>query len=383
MDLPDLAGRALGGSVLAASDEFFADKENLIRPEPPVFTPHTFTAKGQRYDGWETQRRRGQPGHDWVLLRLGAAGIVRGVLVDTTHFLGNYPERCAVWAANLDGYPEVAEVAAADWVELVPEQPLTGGTGNPFEVDVPQRFSHLRLDIHPDGGVARLRAHGEVVLDPRQVAGAPLDLVACVNGGAVVACSDEFYSAPSNMLQPGLSQSMSDGWETARRRGGGNDWAVLRLAAPAALTVLELDTTHYRGNCPSAAALAGFDSRATPPAGIATALADEHAWFPLLPATRLLPDTPHRFRLSANQPVTHVRLDIFPDGGIGRLRLFGPLTDDGWQALGLRWYNLIPAAQATALLVRGGLPAARAADQVATRPASTLPPIWPKVTTWA
>jgi len=373
-ELPDLAGQALGGSVMAASDEFFADKENLIRPEPPTFTPRTFTAKGQRYDGWETRRRRGPSdrdwtGPDWALVRLGAPGVIRGVVVDTAHFLGNSPERCAVWATGLEGYPDAAAVAVADWVELVPSTPLRGGTQQRLTVTAERRFTHLRLDIEPDGGVARLRAHGEVVPDPRDWTDLPVDLAAMANGGTMLAASDGFYSPPSNMLQPGRSRFMGDGWETARRRGGGNDWAVLRLAGPATPLVVELDTTHYRGNAPDRAALSGLDAR-----GPDAVLDDRAAWFPLLPPTALLPDTTHRFRLVERRPATHLRLDIYPDGGVGRLRIFGPLTPDGRHALALRWYNLLPPGQAAEVLAAAGLPPDEVARQVAARPATGLPP---------
>jgi allantoicase len=353
--LPDLAVRSLGGSVMAANDEFFADKENLVKPEAPDFTPLTFTAKGQQYDGWETRRRRGVPGHDWALVRLGAPGVIRGVVVDTAFFLANFPERCRVLATAVDGYPAPADLDAADWVELVPPTRLAGGTANAFAVEVEQRFTHVRLEILPDGGVARLRVHGEPVPDPRQWAGLPLDLAAAVNGGLVTACSDSFYSPPDNLLRPGLSQRMSDGWETSRRRDDGNDWAVIQLAGHAVPVVAELDTTHYRGNCPDHAVLSGMDAQADP-----------GQWFPLLAPARLQPDTPHRFRLAADRPVTHVRLDIVPDGGLARFRLYGQLTPGGADAALLRWYNLLPAAQALGLLAGG-------ADLVAARPATEVP----------
>jgi allantoicase len=356
IELPDLAGRVLGGSVLAASDEFFADKENLIKPEPARFQAETFTPKGQQYDGWETRRRRGAPGSDWVLLRLGVPGVIRGAIVDTAHFLGNFPQRCELWGTAVDGYPTPAELATAEWEPLVRDSALAGGTRNAFEVDAPRRFTHVRLDIHPDGGVARLRLHGEPVPDPRDWAGLPLDLAATVNGGAVTSCSDSFFSPPSNLLRPGLSQRMGDGWETARRRTAGNDWAVIRLAGQAVAVVAELDTSHYRGNAPDHAVLSGMDSAADP--------AD---WFPLLPATRLQPDTSHRFRIAAPRPVTHVRIDIVPDGGLARLRLYGNLTAAGFQAALQRWYDLVPARQAEAALLAAGLPGSEAAALAARR----------------
>lgn len=346
-DLPDLALRAFGGSVLAASDEFFADKENLILAHEPTFQPKTFNAKGQVYDGWETRRRR-TDGCDHAIVRLGLPGIARTVVVDTAHFTGNYPPHASVEAVAMDGYPSVEELLDAPWSPLVPHSPLAGGTRNEFTVTGGQRFTHVKLSIYPHGGVARLRVHGQPLPDPRELAGLPLDLAAVSNGGRALSCSDSFFSRPDNMLQPGESRFMGDGWETARRHDGRHDWAVIALAGPCLPTVLELTTTHYKGNAPEAAALFASDARTAD-------LDSPEAWAPLLPRTRLQPDTTHRLRLAPGAPITHIRLDIHPDGGIGRLRLFGDLTADGWDDLTLRWLNALPAAQARAVLAAAGL----------------------------
>lgn len=348
MSYPDLAAAPLGGSVMAASDEFFADKENLVRAEPPTFRPHTFTPKGQQYDGWETRRRRGA-GHDWALVRLGVPGVVRTVDVDTSFFLGNFPERCRVEGTGAEGYPGVDELAAADWFELVPESPLTGGGPNVFTVDSELRVTHVRLHIFPDGGVARLRVHGEAVPDPRDLVGLPFDLVATVNGGRVLRCSDSFFSPPANMLQPGESRFMADGWETARRRDDGHDWAELALVCAAVPRVVEVATTHYRGNSPDRITLSGTQ--------------DGDTWFPLLGEARLQPDTTHRFRLTTDRPVTRVRLDSHPDGGIGRFRLYGEPTRQAVHDLTARWFNLLPEPQAVRVVAGTGLPAGLVADR--------------------
>ncbi len=312
--LPDLASRAFGGGIVHANDEFFAAADHLITPAPPVFTPRTFGTRGQVYDGWETRRRR-EPGHDHVIVRLGAPGVVRGVDIDTAFFTGNYPPHAAVDACAADGYPDAARLAGADWTPLVPRSPLAGDSRHLFTVDSPRRFTHVRLTIFPDGGVARLRVHGEVVPDPALLPEV-LDVAAAEHGARVVGCSDMFYGHPHNMLMPGLAASMGDGWETSRRRDDRNDWVVVRLAAPAVLSLADLDTRHFKGNAPGRAALRGADERTGDP--------DEPAaWFDLLPATPLRPDTPHRFRLGAAPAATHVRLDIFPDGGMARLRLHG------------------------------------------------------------
>jgi allantoicase len=340
--LPDVASRALRGSVLAASDELFAEKENLIKPAAATFSPETFGHKGQVYDGWETSRRRGPGGalpdggqHEWAILRLGAVAVVGAVVVDTAWFRGNFPQSCSVQACYVPGYPAACELERAPWTEIVPRSPLQGDAARVFEVSCPSRFSHVRLRIYPDGGVARLRVHGRVVPDPALLAGLTFDLAALENGGDVVACSDQFYSLPRNAISPGLSRVMGEGWETRRRRSPGNEWLLISLAQRAVLALAEIDTSGYVGNCPGAAALRGIDSGAP-------AAASESEWVDLLPPTPLVPDTPHRFRLAGDQPVTHARLDVFPDGGIARLRLHGSLTADGLAELRRRWAETSP-----------------------------------------
>jgi allantoicase len=327
--LPDLASRALRGSVVAASDEFFAEKENLIKPGAPRHAPATFGHKGQVYDGWETRRRRGPDGtlppdgeHDWVIVRLGAPCAVRAVVVDTAFFTGNYPRSCAVDGCSVSGYP--SSLGGADWTEIVPRAPLKGDSQHPFPVSARRRFTHVRLRIYPDGGVARLRVHGVVVPDPALLEGLTFDAAALENGGDVTACSDQFYSSPRNVLAPGLARVTGEGWETRRRREPGSEWLTVRLAGESMISLAEIDTSGYIGNAPGAASLTG---RGDPGSG----------WAVLLPPTPLLPDTSHRFRIPGRQPVTHVRLNVFPDGGVARLRLHGSLTGAGLAAVRRRW----------------------------------------------
>ncbi len=327
--LPDLASRDLGGSVVAANDELFAARENLIRTEAPVFTPHTFGPKGQVMDGWETRRRR-EPGEDHAVVRLGCPGVVRTVVVDTAFFTGNYPPEASVSGCGLDGHPSVADLDAADWTTLVARTGLKGDTRHEFAVTDTRRWTHVRLTIHPDGGVARLRVLGEPVPDPRLLT-TTIDLAALDNGARVLDCSNAFYSSPNNLIKPGLARVMGDGWETARRRDDGNDWVRLRLACPGSIALAEIDTTHFVGNSPGWAGLTGGNGEE------------------LLPRTPLQPDTRHRFALDT-VAVSEVRLDVFPDGGVGRLRLYGTPSEHGRHTLGLRFLDLVPDAQAAGLL---------------------------------
>lgn len=310
--LPDLALRSLGGAVIWANDEVFAEKENLISPGPSQYRPASFGHKGQIYDGWETRRRR-DAGHDTAIVRLGVPGVIRGVVVDTAWFKGNYPPAVSVDAIEVDGYP-TAEQLAADpgWVPLIERSRVYGDTRNNFEVSSEQRWTHVRLNIFPDGGVARLRVHGEGRPDKRFLGVGPVDLAALENGGLVLDASNRFYSSPQNLIFPGQAQVMGDGWETARRRDDANDWVRIRLAGPGWVRLAEIDTSYFIGNSPGAAALTGLRA--------------DGQWIELLPRTELLPDTRHRFLIDTADVVSEARLDIYPDGGLARLRLFGDLA---------------------------------------------------------
>jgi allantoicase len=355
-ELPDLAVRTLGGSVVYANDELYAERENLITAAPAVFAPATFGLKGQVYDGWETRRRR-EPGHDHAIVRLGAAGIIHGVVVDTSFFTGNYPPEVSVEATGAEGFPSPADLAGTDWVTLVPRSPAKGDARNTFEVSNPHRYTHVRLSIFPDGGVARLRVHGEVVPDPRFLAGT-LDLAAAENGGTITGCSDMFYSSAAHLIAPGRARTMGEGWENARRRDDGNDWVSVRLALAGRIRHAELDTSLFVGNAPGWAQLSGTGSGAGPGAGSGPGPGPE--WFDLLPRTRLQPDTRHRFRLALRPAVAAARLDVYPDGGMARLRLWGEADPAAHQAAAGRWLDALPPAQAATVLAEAGLPAARA-----------------------
>ena len=321
LELVDLASERLGASVVAANDEFFAPKENLIKAAAPVWREGEYTDRGKWMDGWETRRRRdlGPDAHDWCIIRLGARGIVRGVDVHTAFFTGNYPESCAIDACDLAGLPSADALQQAPWREILARTALKGDAHNQIAIDAAPAATHLRLRIYPDGGVARLRVHGEVVADwDRLRRRGDVDLGAVEHGGTVVACSDMFYGSRHNLIMPGDATHMGDGWETKRRRGPGHDWTIVRLGAVGTIRRVDVDTRHFKGNAPGACSLDAVRLAA----GQALEQAD---WLELLPRTLLQPHTRHAFEdeLRAIGDVTHARLNIFPDGGIARLRLFG------------------------------------------------------------
>ena len=324
LDLVDLASERIGAAVIAANDEFFAPKENLIKAGPPIWREGEYTERGKWMDGWETRRRRDGGDADWCIVRLGIPGVVRGVVVDTAHFKGNFPESCAIdaWEGSSAAAPD--DLARAAWREILRRTPLAGDTRNEIAIDAADRATHIRLRIFPDGGVARLRVYGEVVADwPRLARRGDVDLAAVEHGGLVVACSDMYFGSRHNLIMPGDATHMGDGWETKRRRGPGHDWTIVRLGATGVVRRVEIDTRHFKGNAPGACSLDAYAG------GEASALdharTDGAPWIELLPRTPLQPHTRHVFEddLRAIGHVTHVRFNIYPDGGVGRLRLFG------------------------------------------------------------
>ncbi len=348
LDLPDLAGEAVGGAAIACNDELFALRENLLKPQPAEWREHEYTDRGKWMDGWETRRRR-EPGYDWCVIRLGMPGRIRGVVVDTAYFRGNYPAECSIEAARIDAVLDLAALDGAAWSELVPRSPLRGDAKNLFAIAPSGVVTHVRLNIFPDGGVARLRIHGEVATPALR---GLCDLAALDAGAWVESCSDMFFGSRNNLIKPGPSRSMADGWETRRRRGPGHDWALVRLAARGTVEELEIDTTHFKGNAPGRCLAEGRDGDG------------DAGWRPLL-ASPLQPHTRHRFGAELRRigPITHVRLNVFPDGGVARMRVWG--LPERERPDGLAWLDAASADEAHAWLL-GCCGSTRWAEQVAT-----------------
>ncbi|HET6613839.1 MAG TPA: allantoicase [Kofleriaceae bacterium] len=350
----DLASERLGGAVIWANDEFFAAKENLVRVAEPVFLPDEYTDRGKWMDGWETRRRR-EPGSDSAIIRLGARGSIRRLVVNTAHFRGNYPEACAIDFCDAPESATAERLAAGiyPWHELVPKTALGGDADNDIEIPESAPATHVRLRIFPDGGVARLRVFGDVVADWEKLdaTGAHVDLAAVENGGRAVLWSDMFFGSAQNMLYPGLARNMGDGWETRRRRGPGNDWALVRLGAVGTIHAAEIDTSHFKGNAPGACSI---EVAPAPPGDppLDADLAAKLSWQPLLPPTPLCPHTRHRFdELAQAGAGRYARLQIFPDGGIARLRLFGLSANAMTWQRGLADFNAMAKSAARTVLL--------------------------------
>lgn len=323
----DLAGKRLGGMVTDANDEFFAAKENLLEPLPPQFDPLAYGDRGKVMDGWETRRRRG-PGSDWCVVRLGVSGVLESVIVDTTFFRGNFPSGC-----ELHGTVSTADVPPADaeWFPLLDRKTLRGDAPQRFDLDHRALVSHVRLTIHPDGGVARLRLLGRPLVDLHRMAdpGGRLNLAALTNGARAVASSDAFFSAPSNMISIGDGRDMGDGWETRRRRGPGQDWAIVELATTGMVERIEIDTTNFKGNYPDRCAVDVIEAADLEPDD------PDATWAPLVEAMPMRPHARHVIDIPTPVAATHLRVVMIPDGGIARFRAYGVITDEGWRRAGL------------------------------------------------
>ncbi|MEZ5463776.1 MAG: allantoicase [Lysobacteraceae bacterium] len=314
----NLADARLGALALDCSDDFFADRQRMLSPEPPTFVPGKYDTNGKWMDGWESRRKRG-PGHDWCVVRLARPGRVHGVDLDTTHFTGNFPPAASIEACCLEkGDPDL-ETA---WTPLLPAVDLRGNRHHYFAVESGHVVSHLRVNLFPDGGLARLRIYASPEFDPTPEVDGLIDLAAGLNGGTVVAANNEHFGRAASLLLPGRGVDMGDGWETRRRREPGHDWCIIALARHGSIDDIEVDTAHFRGNFPESCSI----QAALVADGTSDSLVTQSMFWPeLLPASKLEAHQQHFFRDTIRKigPVSHVRFNIHPDGGVSRLRLRG------------------------------------------------------------
>ncbi|MFC3851211.1 allantoicase [Salinispirillum marinum] len=318
----NLADARLGTKAIYVTDDWFASVDRMLQPEPPVWKDGVYDDNGKWMDGWESRRKRFE-GYDYAVLALGVPGVIKGVDIDTSFFTGNYPPSASLEACFCaDGDPHEKTV----WTEIVSSVNLQGNSHNEFPVSDDRPWTHLRLNIYPDGGVARLRVYGIPFRDwSAQDPEERLDLAAALNGGRALACSDQHYGHMSNILNPGRGVNMGDGWETARRRTPGNDWVILALGHPGIIEEVLVDTLHFKGNYPDSCSIQAAFVKGGTDSQIET---QSLFWRELLPNRKLDMHREHHFSEDIVNigPVTHVRLNIFPDGGVSRLRLFGKIA---------------------------------------------------------
>jgi len=320
----NLASPRMGAEAVRVSDEFFAPAARMLADAEPVFIADKFDDHGKWMDGWETRRRR-DGGTDWCLIRLGAASVVAGIDIDTRHFTGNFPPAASIEACLSDREPG----DDADWTEIVAPTTLRPDSHHFLAIETDRAVNWLRLHLYPDGGVARLRVYGQPHRDWADAdRSAAHELSALLNGGRVVSFNDAHYGNPQVVLAPGRGKDMGDGWETRRRREPGNDWMIIELGAPGTVERIEVDTAHFKGNFPDSCSLqAAFVEKATDRSLVTQAM----FWPELMAPRKLSADAIHSFEggdLTELGPVSHVRLNIYPDGGISRVRLFGRLKGE-------------------------------------------------------
>ncbi|KND61679.1 Allantoicase [Candidatus Burkholderia verschuerenii] len=249
----NLADPRLGAQALETSDDFFAPKERMLNPEPAVFIPGKFDDHGKWMDGWETRRKR-TTGYDWCIVKLARPGVIKGIDVDTSHFTGNFPPAASIDGAHVPNGD--APCGSTQWTEIVPSTTLQGNSHHYLEVSAEQPITHLRVNIYPDGGIARLRVYGQPQLDWRNADKNTLvDLGAMENGAYMVGTNNQHFGLASTLLMPGRGVNMGDGWETRRRREPGNDWCIVALAQPGIIKKVEVDTAHFKGNFPDRCSL--------------------------------------------------------------------------------------------------------------------------------
>jgi allantoicase len=312
----NLADPRLGAQAVFTSDDFFAPMTRMLDPEPAVFVPGKYDDNGKWMDGWESRRKR-ETGHDFCIVKLGVAGELMGVDIDTSHFTGNFPPAASIDACRCDDDIPPAE---ARWTEVLAATALNGNAHHYHSIDQATRgiYTHVRLNIYPDGGVARLRVYGRPrrELAPR----ADLDLASAMNGARIVAVNNQHYGAASNLLLPTRAANMGEGWETRRRREPGCDWCIIELATPGEIGQVNVDTAHFKGNFADRCSLQG----AFVSAGTDESLITQSMFWPvLLDEQKLEMDRVHTFAPTLNMSVTHVRFNILPDGGVSRLSLMG------------------------------------------------------------
>lgn len=317
--LTNLADARIGATIIDCSDEFFAEAKRILNADAPIFVEDKFDDHGKWMDGWETRRKR-HAGYDWCIVKLGVAGKISGLDIDTTFFTGNYPASAALEAC----YAPDDQLDQVEWHSLLANSVLGSSQHHIFEIASDQVFTHIRLNIFPDGGVARLRVYGEVQIqlkDSEQT----LDLLALENGGRVIAFSDAHYGHPRNLINPGRGINMGDGWETKRRRAPGFDWCVLALGQAGTIEKIEIDTAHFKGNFPAQVSIqAVYVEDATDPQLIPQSM----FWPFLLEAQDMQMDHVHSYinEVLAHEKISHIRINMIPDGGISRIRLWGKVT---------------------------------------------------------
>ena len=317
--LTNLASPKIGTKIIKVSDDFFGAASRMLDDKEPVFIEDKYDEHGKWMDGWESKRRR-DGGNDWAIIELGSPGIISEVDIDTSFFTGNFPP-----FASIEGlYSDKKPTKDANWFEILSKSSLKGDSSNKFKIQSKTKINYIKLQIFPDGGVARLRLLGEVKLNwDSNNKNDLIELSSLKLGGAIVAFNNAHYGDVSALLSDGRGKTMGDGWETRRRREPGHDWIIIKLATEGLIKQIEIDTAHFKGNYPDQASVqvSNFDEGKN----LEEIINDSQNWSYILNKTKLQADNIHNYEIDnkSTDGITYVRLNIYPDGGVSRLRVFG------------------------------------------------------------
>ena len=314
----DLAQSRLGTKIIYKTDEFFSPAKRIINPWPPVFKEGVFDKHGKWMDGWETRRKRGK-GHDYLILKLGKPGKIHKVDIDTSYFSGNQPRKVSLDACFIK---KRLPNKNSNWTKILKKKSTKANSHHFFKIKNKSIFTHVKLNIYPDGGVARIRIYGSMQIK-KKFTNKIINLTSVLNGAVPIACNNEHFGRAENILAPGTGKNMGDGWETRRSRGKIFDWLILKCAAPGKINKIQIDTHHFKGNYPDKCSLqAAYLNNKISDKNIVRRSAN---WKLLLNKVKLQAHKKHNFhnKLLKNKKVNYIRINIFPDGGISRFRAFG------------------------------------------------------------
>jgi len=374
----DLICENVGGKVIFASDEFFAAAQNLLSLKKPKFDPDSYTEYGKEMDGWETRRKR-TIGHDFCIIKMGISGFIDHFCIDTAHFTGNHAPRVSIqgiyirsecevlkwleheWQngsrigkfASKAQFEQIDKIQSESWQMVLPFSLLGPGYDdtklNVFQVEKSARgpFTHLRVNIFPDGGIARIKAFGQPFMHKSKFSDSKhhlLDLVSLKNGGSIIGSTNSHYGKPINLIMPGRGKVMGDGWETARRldrpailtvdeRGfmnvTGKEWVIVRLGNLGKVSKILIDTNLFKGNFPESVEVEG--TKVDQSGDIVESDLENCHWKILLIRSKVLGHCENIFEreIADIGPINVIKLTIFPDGGVMRLRVHGSLATQG------------------------------------------------------
>ena len=314
----NLADPRIGSKIIFKTDDFFAAAHRILKTDIPVFKDGLFDKHGKWMDGWETRRRRSK-GYDYLVLKLGKPGKIFDIDIDTSHFNGNQPTH-----ASLEGcFSRSKPNKKTKWTRLLGKKKLGPNKNHNFKSQNKSTFNYIRLNIFPDGGVARLRLYGKIEIDKKTINNKNINLTSVLNGASIVGCNNEHFGRAENIIAPGKGKNMGDGWETRRSRGKNFDWLIIKFGKPGLIKKLEIDTHHFKGNYPDSCSI----QTAIINKDLSNNLIVKNSknWKFILNKSKLSAHKKHVFKkfLIKRNKENYLKINIYPDGGISRIRTIG------------------------------------------------------------